>query len=120
MDKNKNRSEHHFVQTTELSNSTLFPVRALKDLMNSRKLSINAPLFADKTYHHVPVIDTKIRDALNMNLQILNIPQAGHRFHAFHHSGSTLAFDSGVQLEVMMVHRLWRSSAVWSYLQNSS
>ena len=44
----------------------------------------------------------------------------GHGFHSLRRSGATLAFDNNVQLQDIMAHGLWRSSAVWCYLQSSS
>ena len=67
-----------------------------------------------------PVIDTTIRDALRKVLQQIGVPLIGHGFHAFRRSGATLAFDNNVQLQQIMAHGLWRSSAVWTYLQNAS
>ena len=63
---------------------------------------------------------TSIRDALKSVLSHLGIPLEGHGFHTFRRSGATLAFDNNVQLQDIMAHGLWRSSAIWSYLQSSS
>ena len=116
----QNRSHHHFVQIPEIPNPTLCPVRAVKDLLASRKLPSNAPLFAHSYPPFHPVIGTKTRDALKQVLSNLGFSLTGHGFHAFRRSGATLAFDNGVQLEHIMAHGLWRSSAVWSYLQSAS
>ena len=67
-----------------------------------------------------PVIDTTIRDALRKVLVHIGIPLVGHGFHSFRISGATLAVDNNVQLQHIMAHGLWRSSAVWTYLQNAS
>ena len=108
----ENRIDHQFIQILELLNSTICPVRAIRALLVSRRLHSNAPLFADKTYPHLPVIDTKFRDALRSVLQMLGIPTSTHGFHAFRRSGATLAFDNGIHLEHIMSHGLWRNSAV--------
>ena len=99
----QNREDHKFIQIPELSNHTICPIKAL---LRSQKLRSNGPLFADRTYPHSPVIDTRFRDALREVLRITGIPSAGHGFHAFQHSGATLAFDNGAQLEHIMAHGL--------------
>ena len=95
----QNRTEHQFIQIPQLDNPVLCPVKAIKNLINSRRPPSNAPLFAANSYPHLPVIDTKIGDALRQVLQTLGITLAGHGFHAFCHLGATLAFDNGVQLK---------------------
>ena len=111
---------HHFVQIPMLGDHPLCPVTALKSLLDSRPLPPQTPLFVHKNPPHLPVIDTSIRDALKLVLSHLGIPLEGHGFHTFRRSGATLAFDNNVQLQDIMAHGLWRSSAVWSYLQSSS
>ena len=111
---------HHFVQIPVLSNSVICPVRALTALLASRNTPSDSPLFAHINPPHLPVIDTTIRDALRKILDHIGIPSLGHGFHTFRHSGATLAYDNNVQLQHIMAHGLWRSSAVWTYLQNAS
>ena len=98
----------------------LCPVRALQSLLSSRQLPLHHPLFAHKFFPHLPVIDTHIRDVLRDILARIGLPTAGLGFHAFRRSGATLAFDNNVALEDIMAHGLWRSSAVWIYLQGAS
>ena len=114
------RSAHHFVQIPRLKNSTICPVLALKKLLTSCSLPPSSPLFIHSSPPYHPVIDTTIRDGLRKNLEYVGIPLVGHGFHTFRHSGATLAFDNNVQLQHIMAHGLWRSSAVWTYLQNAS
>ena len=111
---------HHFVQVPSLVNSKLCPVLALKKLLASRPLPPSSPLFVHPHPPHLPIIDTTIRDALRKILNHLGIPSLGHGFHTFRRSGATLAYDNNVQLQHIMAHGLWRSSAVWTYLQNAS
>ena len=113
-------SSHHFVQIPRLQNPDLCPVQALKELMHTRPLPKHAPLFVHKFPPFHPVIDTTIRDALKTVLNYLNITLQGHGFHSFRRSGATLAFDSNIQLQDIMAHGLWKSSAVWQYLQQAS
>ena len=113
-------SSHHFVQIPKLKNLDLCPVQAIQDLMESRPLPSHAPLFVHSTPPFHPLIDTTLRDALKWVLNYLNIPLQGHGFHSFRRSGATLAFDSNIQLQDIMAHGLWKSSAVWQYLQNAS
>ena len=114
------RSAHHFVQIPALSNSYLCPVKAIQQLLASRPLPADSPLFVHMSPPFYPVIDTTIRDSLRKILDHLGIPSTGHGFHTFRRSGATLAFDNNVQLQHIMAHGLWRSSAVWTYLQNAS
>ena len=111
---------HHIVQLPELHNPYLCPVRALRSLLSSRPLPPTAPLFATIRPPHPQIIDTHIRNALKSILQSLNIPPASFGFHTFRRSGATFAFDHNVSLQNIMSHGLWRSSAVWIYLQNAS
>ena len=111
---------HHFVQIAALSNSVICPVKALTNLMASRNISTDSPLLAHINPPYLPVIDTTIRDALRKILDHIGIPTLGHGLHTFRHSGATLAYDNNVQLQHIMAHGLWRSSAVWTYLQNAS
>ena len=77
-------------------------------------------LFASTRLPHKPVIDTHIRDALRHTLFHRNISTVFHSFHTFRRSGATFAFDHSVPLQNIMSHALWKSSAVWTYLQNAS
>ena len=113
-----NRS-HHLVQLPKLENVYLCPVRALSILLASRKLPSTAPLFANNFPPFTQVIDTHVRDALRKVLTSLDIPHRGHGFHTFRRSGATFAFHHNASLQDIMAHGLWRSSAVWLYLQNS-
>ena len=113
-------NSHHIVQLPTLANIMLCPVRALKALLSSRPLSPAHPLFANNFPPFSPIIDTHIRDALKKVLSTLNISSVGHGFHTFRRSGATFAFDHNVSLQNIMAHGLWRSSAIWSYLQNAS
>ena len=108
------------MQLLALSNPILCPVLALKKLMASRPLPPTFPLFVHPHSPHHLVIDTTIRDALRKVLDHIGMPLQGHGFHIFRQSGATLAYDNNVQLQHLMAHGLWRSLAVWAYLQNMS
>ena len=88
--------------------------------MASRPLTHSSPLFTLNLPPYVPVMDTTTSDALHKVLAHIGIPSLGHGLHTIRHSGATLAFDNNVQLQHIMAHGLWRSSAVWNYLQNTS
>ena len=110
----------HMVQIPSVANFYLCPVRALKALLESRPLPSSAPLFANNYPPYSQIIDTHVRDALKSVLSTLNISPLGHGFHTFRRSGATFAFDHNIPLQNIMSHGLWRSSAVWAYLQNAS
>ena len=116
----QDRVGHHIVQIPQIHHPYLCPVQALLQLLQSRPLPPTFPLFASKLFPHHPIIDTKIRDALKCILTILKIDLKGHGFHTFRRSGATLAFDCQVPLQNIMAHGLWKSSSVWTYLQNAS
>ena len=116
----QDNSSHHIVQIPTLANHSICPVRALHKLLKSRPLSSISPLFVHNSHPYHPVIDTTLRDGLRKMLMHLGIPLMGHGFHTFRRSGVTLAYDNNVQLQRIMAHGLWRSSAVWTYLQNAS
>ena len=110
----------HIVQLPLIDNFFLCPVRALQTLLQSRPLPPHAPLFAQSFPPYQQIIDTQVRDALKSILATLNISPTGNGFHTFRHSGATFAFDNNVPLQNIMAHGLWRSSSVWTYLQNAS
>ena len=108
------------MQIPHLLNSDLCPVTASKSLLDSRPLPPTSPLFVHEKPGCLLVIDTTIRDALRSILLHIGLPSVGFGFHAFRRSGATVAFDHQVPLEHIMAHGLWRSNAVWNYLQTSS
>ena len=116
----QDRRGHHMVQLPAINNMYLCPVRALRALMASRPLPPSAPLFAVAYPPHHQIIDTHIRDALKQILTHLSIPLSGHGFHTFRRSGATFCFNNNVSLQNIMAHGLWRSSAIWTYLQHST
>ena len=116
----QDRKSHNIIQLPTIKNKYLCPVQALTALLISRSLSPQDPLFASITPPHKPVIDTHIRDALRRILISRNISPVSHGFHTFRRSGATFAFDHSVPLQNIMSHGLWKSSAVWTYLQNAS
>ena len=116
----RNRTAHQFVQIPQLPNPDLCPVTTIQSLLDSRILPPTSPLFVHEKPHCLVVIDTTIRDTLKSVLLHIGHPLEGFGFHAFRRSGATVAFDHQVPLEHIMVHGLWRSNAVWNYLQTSS
>ena len=116
----QNRTAHQFVQIPQLPNSDLCPVTAIQSLLDSRPLPPTSPLFVHEKPDCLVVIDTTIRDALKSILLHIVHPSEGFGFHVFRRSGATVAFDHQVPLEHIMAHGLWRSNAVWNYLQTSS
>ena len=78
---------HQVIQLPEIDNYFLCPVRALRALLASRRLSPQDPLFANSYPPYKQVIDTHIRDALRRVLQHQNIAPQGKGFHTFRRSG---------------------------------
>ena len=116
----KDRRASYIIQILYVENLLFCPVRTLKALQRSRPLSPQSPLFATDFLPYSQIIDTHIRDALQLVLSILNISTVGHGFHTFRRSVATLAFDNNISLQNIMTHGLWCSSAIWTYLQNAS
>ena len=116
----QDRSAHHFVQVSALSSKSLCPVLALQQLLSFRTLPPSSHLFVHKSPPFHPVIDTTLWDGLRKVLTHIGIPLLGHGFHTFRRSGATLAYASNIQLQHIMAHGLWRSSTVWTYIQNAS
>ena len=106
---------YHVVQLPTIQNLYLCPVRAIAALLNSCSLPPSALLFANNS-PHAQVTDTHIRDALKVILHAKGIPTTGHGFHTFRRSRATLALCNNIPLQNIMAHRLWKSSAVWTYL----
>ena len=113
-------NSYHVIQLPSIKNIYLCPVRALRNLLSSRSLPPTAPLFANNFPPFAQIIDTHIRDALKTILTSRNIHLQGHGFHTFRRSGATYVFNHNVPLQNIMAHDLWRSSAIWTYLQNAS
>ena len=113
------RSAHHIFQLPHLKNKQFCSVTAVRDLLHSRQLPHNAPLFALLSPPHPQVINT-IRYALKSILKAINYLLTGHGIHSFRRSGATLAYDNNIPLQNIMAHDLWRSSSVWYYLQQAS
>ena len=111
---------YHIVQLPSISNPFLCPVTALKTLLKSRPLPPSFPLFATIHSPYPQVIDTVARDALKTVLRHRGLPTVGYPFHTFRRSGATFAFNHNVNLQNIMSLGTWRSSAVWSYIQQSS
>ena len=116
----QNRTAHQFVQISQLPNSDLCPVTTIQSLLDSRPLPPTSRLFVHQKPDCLVVIDTTIRDALKSVLLHIGHPSEGFGFHAFRRSGASVAFDHQVPLEHIMAHGLWRSNAVWNYLQTFS
>ena len=106
----------HVIQLPTIHNMYLCPLRALRALLTSRSLLPSGPLSSP----YKKIIHTHIRDALKEILTHRNICHKPHGFHTFNRSGATFAFDHNVALQNIMAHGLWRSSAIWTYLQNAS
>ena len=105
---------HHLIQFPTIKN------KYFKALLRSRNLSPQDPVFASIRTPHKPVIDIHIRDVVRFILLHRNISPVSHGFHTFRKSGATFAFDHSVPLQNIMSHGIWKSSAVWTYLQNAS
>ena len=116
----QHHKSHHWIQLPAIKNHFLCPVRALQALLTSRPLLPTSPLFANNFHPYAQVIDTHIRDALKRVLVHRNISPTGHGFHTFRRSGATLVFDNNIKLQDIMAHGLWRSYAIWTYLENVS
>ena len=115
----QNHKAHHWIQLPSIRNHFLCPVRALQALLASRLRPPPAPLFANN-YPYTPIIDTHIRDALKEVLVHRNISATERGLHTFKQSGATLAFNNNVKIQDIMAHGLWRSSAIWTYLEHAS
>ena len=116
----QDHKSYHILQLPKIKNIFLFPVKALRALLGSRPFPPSAPLFSIDGRTPNQILDTQVHEALKKVLLYLNIHLQGHSFHAFRHSGATYVFDRNVSLQNIMSHGLWRSSAVWFYLQNAS
>ena len=95
---------HHVVQIPDLANEQICPVLALKQLLSSRNLRSDCPLFA--RVDGSVVIDTVFRDALRIMLTKLGLSHEGHGYQTFRCSDTTLAFDNNVLLQNLMSHGL--------------
>ena len=115
---NQSKQNVHWLQLPKLSTDSFCPVNAIYQLIKSRPLPPNAPLFAHKSGDMT--IDTAIRDTLKNILLQIGISLQRHSFHTFRRLGTTWDFDHQVPLEDIMLHGNWESEAVWDYLQQTT
>ena len=94
----QNRDQIKVVQIPALPGSLLYPVKALQQHMLSRKAKSNQPLFVNPS-PTMCITQGRIRQALAIVLQFLNIPTSQFSFHDFRRSGATAAFNNQVSLQ---------------------
>ena len=99
------------------SHIDICPVRAFYQLLKSRSLAPNAPIFTD--HSGVVILDTTIRDTMKKILHCIGIPTQGHSFHTFRCS-DTCAFNNNTPQEHIMHHRNWKNDAIWNCIQQTS
>ena len=96
----------------------LCPVTALHMYISKFPAQRHAPLFLHPTTK-LAITQVNIRAALAKILSSLQLPHNYITFHAFRRSGATFAFNHHVSLQNIQSHGGWKSSAVWTYLQNT-
>ena len=59
----------------------------------------------------------QLRSSFSRLVSHLNFPSRDFSLHSLRRGGATLAFQSGVPLEVIKSHGTWTSDAVWGYIK---
>ena len=108
------------VQLPQLLDSILCPVKALKVMIKAIPRDKVSPLFLVRTKSVVAVLTaSKARYFFRMVIVSLGLNPRHFTFHAFRHSGASLAFNHDVKLDHIKQHGHWRSESVWTYLNST-
>ena len=114
----KNMQKHsdcHVIHIPLIKNKNICPVLNLQTLFKLFPAPYSSPMFFDPITKK-PLIQSNIRQALSVILQILKIPPGFITFHSFRRSGATFAFNHSVNIQNIQAHGAWRSQAIWTYL----
>ena len=102
-----------------LGRNPVCPYAVLKALYHFYNPASNPPLFQFKyPIGWKVLIDSKIRKTLSLINKKLHLSSQFFTFHAFRHSGASLAFNANVPLQEIKVQGTWTSDCVWRYIQN--
>ena len=113
------RNDYKLVSLPKLGTSTVCPYRALRNLMHLYAPDHQAPLFQIKNAagDWQVLTDSRIRKTLSKINQKLCLPKNYYTFHAFRHSGATLAYEIDVPIKEIKDHGTWASDCVWTYIR---
>ena len=113
------RDQVKVITLPRLPKNPLCPYRALKALFKLYNPGTNDPLFQYKySVSWKVLIDSKIRKTLSLINTKLHLSPHFFTFHAFRHSGASLAFNANVPLQEIKVQGTWTSDCVWRYIHN--
>jgi hypothetical protein len=99
-----------------IPNSAVCPVAVFVELLCVYSVRQMDPLLSQRVRGSLQVItQSDLRQVLKKLIVALHsYPYLG--FHAFRHSGASLAFASGVPFQAIHAHGTWSSDALWAYI----
>ena len=106
----------HVIKLPEVRDHILCPVHTLRQLLSTKKLPGQDPLFVLDDY--TLLTQSLLRKRLATFVRTLGLPVPQFGFHSFRRTGATLAFDADTPLQSIKMQGLWSSDAIWSYISD--
>ena len=107
------------ISLPHLARNPVCPYVALKSLHKLYNPAANEPLFQYKySVGWKVLIDSKVRKTLSLINKKLHLSPHFFTFHAFWHSGASLALNANIPLQEIKVQGTWTSDCVWRYIQD--
>lgn len=114
----QNRSAHQVIQIPLVADQIICPVTALQQYFRLYPAEYAHPMFLYPSTK-LPVIQSKIRQALAFITDKLGYAPGFITFHSFRRSGATFAFNHHAPFENIQAHGGWKSQAIWAYLNQA-
>ena len=109
-----------YIPLPSIPGSPLCPVRAYNAMVTRVPTpSPQAPLFLmpSQSGRLTVVSISQLRSSFNHLISQLHLPPKNFSLHSLRRGGATLAFQSGVPLDLIKSHGTWTSDSVWSYIK---
>jgi integrase len=104
------------VKLYPIPNSPLCLFKAFRALQHSHPVRPTDPFLSYRSAWQLFIItQSDLRRALKKLISSLGL-HPSLSFHAFHRSGASLAYASGVSFDAIQAHGTWTSDALWSYI----
>jgi integrase len=104
------------IHILSIPGSSLCPLAAFQSLQRSYPVHPTDPILSYRVLGQLFIISqSQIRRALKRLVLSLNL-HPNISFHAFRHSGASLAFASGIPFQSIQSHGTWASDALWAYI----
>ena len=107
----------HVVQLPALSDKSICPVSALRQVVSSNPHHVDLPIFTATNPRGSSIMTaSRFRSAFRSIIKAVGLPPSEYGFHSLRRSGACWAFDHNMDLDHIKVHGGWRSDAIWRYL----